>query len=130
MSNKWTKVRKFVASHRLWKNNENGQFYIADESGDGMRGQIGTPDMTEDGPLRINTMRPIRVSWSKGLGSCISLPVIEEHKDGREEESSTPATVGEMLYLSASFGWPIESEDGFIHSAGMTPVPELEEELV
>ena len=114
---KWKNIKKFKNGHRLWKNTENGKFYIADESADDSRyGHYGTPDETEGGPFCVDPTRPIKTGWETGVGHWMSVPVVCERSG---EATTTGGTVSEVLYLAARFGYIIESEDGYTHAVGM-----------
>lgn len=106
---KWKLIRDFSFCHRIWKNTENGQYYLADESGDD-RDYKGTPDDTDDGPIRFDPSRPIQLGYDYGSmrGNYCCVPIILERNG---EKSTTGSTMTEMLWLSAKFGYEIVGED-------------------
>ena len=59
----WKFLKKIRGGHSFWRAAD-GRIALADESGDG-RGRIGTPDMTDDGPLFIETAQPIVISHGR-----------------------------------------------------------------
>ena len=58
MKKNWTLLRYSSTDQRLWQDDE-GALYLADHSGDGTVGggseakTVGTPDTTDNGPLRV-----------------------------------------------------------------------------
>lgn len=59
---KWALVGRVAPGEvRVWRLISTGDLYLADESGDGAYGYVGTPDDTEDGPLMLLRDRPVEI---------------------------------------------------------------------
>ena len=116
---KWVLDRSFKRSGRLWRNNENGQYYLADHSGDRYPAHpcwMGRPDETDDGPLRLDVERSIVQSEN-----FVLVYVIDDSGD----RHSVTVDMGAALYLSERFDIPIRTAEGFTYGVHVhRPCPE------
>ena len=102
----WEPVIMLPDEHRLFplKGNPFKWVAIADNSGI-------TPDQTDDGVLWLDFDRPLLIDADDVVTvptqSILSIPV-KRQRDG--ERFSTVTNMSTMLYLSATFNWPIEDQ--------------------
>jgi hypothetical protein len=95
---KWKLIHKCPKGHKYFtKDGDHTVLYIADDSG-------ANPDVTDDGPLRVDRTKPIRAIKDHFL-----IPVIAERRD---EASHTGAYPSEALWLAEVCHMPIVTEDG------------------
>ena len=107
---RYTNVKKFKHSQRLWKGSD-GRHYLADESGDKKcpvyySRDAGQPDETDDGPLAIIETEPIHVDWSKGTGDNAVVTVDTIDDSGR---ATVSVTMNCAMWLSAHLGMTIKT---------------------
>jgi hypothetical protein len=101
---KWKLIHKCPRGHKYFtKGEDDTTLYIADDSG-------STPDVTDDGPLRVDPSKKIRAIKDHFL-----VPVMVER---RNEEGSTGAYPSEALWLAARLNMLIATEDGKTYVIG------------
>ena len=95
-TNTWTLVKPSRDDQRIWVRNHTGHIYIADHSGDtggdddytAAPVSNGTPDHTDDGPLRIDAGKldgmGITMTLYDGNLQRASIPVFVERDDDRK----------------------------------------------
>lgn len=98
----WEYYLRLDGGHKVFRDPTSGRWAIADDSGN-------APDDTDDGILWIDLSRPINVSkWGQADRQVISVPLLRDSGD----ETWTPATTSEALWLSARLGLAINAPDG------------------
>lgn len=99
-------MRVEKGGHRFFQCKKTGRIAVADESGDTRIGW-GTPEMTEDGVLWLDTTREIEVERYGDERECVSLPLLCERDDNRP--TSTPISFSSALYLAERFNMKIKT---------------------
>jgi len=111
MDTKWKLRRGSATDQRVWYNNQEDLYYLADHSGDNHSGE-GDPDSTEDGPLRINVNKFKRDFVLKPSvfrnGSVVgSVPVFVDRPNAEERSSSVLINYSLAKWLTALYGVPL-----------------------
>jgi len=110
---RWTLIYKAKDGHRFFKDAQHPDaIAVADESGDGMHGQIGKPDETDDGILYLDLNEPVQVRREhKNYGKYhYTLSLRVGTPDG--EASHTPASIHEARGVVERFGLKVDAPDG------------------
>lgn len=79
---KWKLIRNSATDQRIWRDELAGDYYLADHSGD-HEGKVGTPEHTDDGPLKINTYHLGNYLIGEGAPPVFSVPVLTDAKQER-----------------------------------------------
>ena len=102
----WEPVIVLPDEHRLFPLHGNPFKWVAIADNSGI-----TPDQTDDGVLWLDFDRPLLIDADDVVTvptqSILSIPV-KRQRDG--ERFSTVTNMSTMLYLSATFNWPIEDQ--------------------
>jgi hypothetical protein len=90
----WNLSDVLPGGHRLFRTPSSSSVYIADESG-------ANPDLTDDGPLALDTTEPIQID-----STCCLVPVLDTTGG---DPFRVPVTVPDALWLSDRFSWPLKT---------------------
>lgn len=95
----WERLVRIPNGHKLFRDNLSGKISVCDDSG-------RVPDLTDDGPLWVQTDEPIVLSEQFKTSSMVgSVPVI---KDRTGEKCMTLAGPREIIWLVRNLGMGIK----------------------